>query len=475
MSQDHIEPKKVFISYSWTTQEHQTWVLDLATRLTEDGVDVILDKWDLREGQDTTFFMEGMRKADKVLIICDQGYASKANARKGGVGTETQIITPEIYGDVEQQKFIPIIAERDENGKHLIPIFIESRLYVDLSDVDLYEENYEQLLRSIYQRPLHKKPSLGKAPSYLFEDEPDHHKTSSIIRQMKSSSDRNPSRLKHQWNDFADEFFISLSEYRIDQVDNPSELDELVVQKIDKLLFLRNDFIVALELMVIHDFVETDQLIEFFEKLYSFTCIQNSGTYYEEQFDHFKFLTTELFLYASVILLKARKYVELSQLLNADYYVGKEGVKDYTNFRFYIASFEIRKKRLNSNKISLQADKLVNRSSEKYKSDLISTDMLLHIISKVTIVNADQWKFSWFPVTYIYLREQLNLIVKPLVKLNSRAHFENIKILFNVHDIEEFRIKVDSLEPDKGYSDSWLRYVPSIKTFIKVEDIGSKP
>ena len=46
---------KVFISYSWSSDE---LVLDLANRLVAHGVDVVLDKWDLKEGNDKYEFME---------------------------------------------------------------------------------------------------------------------------------------------------------------------------------------------------------------------------------------------------------------------------------------------------------------------------------------------------------------------------------------------------------------------------------
>ena len=36
---------KTFVSYSWSDPQHQQWVIDLATQLRENGVDVILDKW----------------------------------------------------------------------------------------------------------------------------------------------------------------------------------------------------------------------------------------------------------------------------------------------------------------------------------------------------------------------------------------------------------------------------------------------
>ena len=41
--------KKIFISYSWTVQDR---VIELAERLIANGVDVVLDVYDLKEGQD---------------------------------------------------------------------------------------------------------------------------------------------------------------------------------------------------------------------------------------------------------------------------------------------------------------------------------------------------------------------------------------------------------------------------------------
>lgn len=46
---------KIFISYSWS---RDALVLDLANRLVSHGVDVVLDKWDLKEGNDKYEFME---------------------------------------------------------------------------------------------------------------------------------------------------------------------------------------------------------------------------------------------------------------------------------------------------------------------------------------------------------------------------------------------------------------------------------
>ncbi|ARF70799.1 hypothetical protein B7C51_25350 (plasmid) [Paenibacillus larvae subsp. pulvifaciens] len=125
MTNPQIPKPKVFISYSWTSLTHENWVLTLASRLMENGVDVVLDKWDLKEGHDIYVFMESMVSSPeivKVLVICDKGYGEKANDRRGGVGTETQIISAEVYSRTNQEKFIPIVAERGEGGSRIFPI-----------------------------------------------------------------------------------------------------------------------------------------------------------------------------------------------------------------------------------------------------------------------------------------------------------------------------------------------------------------
>lgn len=143
---DEARNYKVFISYSWTSKEHEIWVHDLAVRLMENGVNVVLDKWDLKPGQDKFRFMETMvqdESIDRVLIICDKGYKDKADSRAGGVGTETQIITPEVYTKTEQNKFIPIVSEKEESFDSYIPQYLKSRIAIDMSTEDVYEKGYE--------------------------------------------------------------------------------------------------------------------------------------------------------------------------------------------------------------------------------------------------------------------------------------------------------------------------------------------
>ena len=101
---------RVFVSYSHDSPDHKKWVAELAAKLLHNGVDVILDQWDLRYGDDVPKFMEkGVREADRVLMICSEPYVHKANEGQGGVGYEAMIVTGELVRDMGSSKFIPII------------------------------------------------------------------------------------------------------------------------------------------------------------------------------------------------------------------------------------------------------------------------------------------------------------------------------------------------------------------------------
>ena len=58
---------------------------DLVLSFEKMGVDVILDKWDLKEGNDANAFMEKMvsdEEIKKVILVIDEQYSDKANAEK---------------------------------------------------------------------------------------------------------------------------------------------------------------------------------------------------------------------------------------------------------------------------------------------------------------------------------------------------------------------------------------------------------
>ena len=111
-----IPVRKIFISYSWSNNDYVDKVRELAEELASNAIDVELDQWSLKEGDDKFVCMEQMVNdptIDKVIILLDKKYKEKADGREGGVGTETTIMTPKVYADIVEkrgeQKFVPVI------------------------------------------------------------------------------------------------------------------------------------------------------------------------------------------------------------------------------------------------------------------------------------------------------------------------------------------------------------------------------
>lgn len=163
-------PPRVFISYAWSHSAHNQRVERLATELRAAGVDVIFDRWDLEEGHDLPYFMERMvndTSISRVLIILNSTYTEKANARRGGVGTEALIMSPEVYTDPLQTRYLPVVFEQ-VNGQAVVPTFLRSRLYFDLSTDERWAEAWERLLLTLHGvKP--GKPPLGPVPQMVLK------------------------------------------------------------------------------------------------------------------------------------------------------------------------------------------------------------------------------------------------------------------------------------------------------------------
>ncbi|MGL6476297.1 toll/interleukin-1 receptor domain-containing protein [Aeromonas hydrophila] len=151
---------KVFISYSHDSPDHKKWVLELATRLRNNGVDAIIDQWELRPGDDLPHFMEThLASANYVIMICTDKYVQKANSGAGGVGYEKMIVTAELLSNIDSNKIVPVIRQF---GTCNVPIFLKTKLFVNLSDDD--EFNFDELVRTFHGAPLYKKPEIGNNP-----------------------------------------------------------------------------------------------------------------------------------------------------------------------------------------------------------------------------------------------------------------------------------------------------------------------
>ena len=156
---DAGRPPTCFISYSWDSEDHKAWVLQLAVALREEGVDATIDRWKLQPGISVAWFMETMRSYDWIVVVCTSKYVAKADQRTGGVGYETQILTAETVRDLQkaENRIIPIVREGKATPTHL-----DGRLYVDFRDDGQFNSSIEELVRRIHGAPALVAPPLGR-------------------------------------------------------------------------------------------------------------------------------------------------------------------------------------------------------------------------------------------------------------------------------------------------------------------------
>lgn len=153
---------KVFISYSHDSVAHKDWVLQLATRLRSNGVDVILDRWNVTLGSDIAQFMEkGLSKLDRAICICTNEYVEKANEGIRGVGYEKRIIVAQYLAEQNKNYVIPLLRGND---KGVVPTCLQGLTYIDFRQDNIYESKYEELLRDLLDEPILPIPPIGKNP-----------------------------------------------------------------------------------------------------------------------------------------------------------------------------------------------------------------------------------------------------------------------------------------------------------------------
>jgi hypothetical protein len=456
---------KLFVSYSWTSEDHERWVIDLATALRDAGVDVVLDKWDLREGQDAHHFMEQMvsnPEIKKVAMICDRRYAEKANDRAGGVGTETQIISPEIYAKQDQTKFVAVLSERDTEGKPFLPIYYKSRVYIDLSSEELYARNFEQLLRWAHDKPLFVKPPLGDKPGFLSDDPKPSLGTTIFLQRALDAIRSNKSHRSAASSEYLDRLACAFETLRISP-DKDKEFDDQVVASIDAFTPYRNEAIELFLALASHgpSIDEQRALHRFLERLFPFMHRpENVSAYRESDSDNFRFIVHELFLYLVAGFLRYERFEVVAQLIRQPFFVGRsseggDGTVSFASFRAYMRSLEHRNQRLKLRRLSLRADLLTDRAASSGLSvdHLMQADFTLYIRDCLDALRDDGGQ-QWWPETLLYVRRG-DRPFEIFARAQSRQYFDSMKCLFDVRDKSDFEPILQAMRDQKLRIPRW--------------------
>jgi len=152
---------KVFISYSWDSEEHKEWVIALANELRKSGIDAIVDEFISQKGTVNLnrMMIENIKDRDYTVVVLTDKYSEKSNSFKGGVGYETSLLINDIADNIE--KIIPIIRFKGDHKK-VIPFYLKGVSYIDFSNDYNFDEKFEELKYKIMKVDRIEMEPLGE-------------------------------------------------------------------------------------------------------------------------------------------------------------------------------------------------------------------------------------------------------------------------------------------------------------------------
>lgn len=474
-----INPK-VFISYSWTSHQHQNVIREWSEKLIDDGVEVLFDVFDLKEGNDKYVYMEKMvtdPTVTHVLAFCDQKYKIKADSRESGVGTESQIISNEIYNKVDQTKFIPIVCQKDSDGKEFLPVFFQNLIWIDFSSPELAVENWERLIRLLFGKPLYEKPKLGQPPSYITQSESVPYSPLKNKFNLFKTAFLNDKKTTNSYRiDFLEETIKYVDSLRTRTPPEEVTIGDFILETFNHLTIARNLLLewLNLEAKITAEENISEILLPLFDKIREMKSRPiEVNRYSENWFDAHSLFANEIFLYIISILLKNRLYVVINDIFSNQYLIPESEYRkvQFENFScFYSHSetlnqfFSREGKTFNS-----PVAELFKRSAN---SEIISFSELIEAELLILFIAYLRKDIHWYP-QLIYYRSY-GIRSNFFIMLSKKKEFEKFRKILG--DIESNKIKDIIIERVKnirfsGFGTSHV--LESIISGMNLENLNS--
>lgn len=486
---EKVENPKVFISYCWSNDAYITKVVEFAQRMRVDGINVVLDKFQMKLGNDMNNFMEKCvsdPSVTNVLILLTPDYKTKADSRSGGAGRETQIISGEVYSNAENTKFIPILFEkRGEDAAACIPTYLQQRRYLDMSEDSDFEEKYMELVKVLYGREKYVENPLGSKPEWIDETRAKSATSQIIINTFKAlKNEYGENRaLSLSFNRLIRTFEEIKSSFKDFKSYNASNFENYYSFFED----IKNPYLGFL-LEIGFDNNIGKRLHDFFGDILK--IIAESRTEYPVFMLFSKIFLHELFIETTAILIKAKNYTGLSYLTTTpyvDYFSNNRDLGYFKDVFYSNRDIEIYNLSIDLGSL-LQSDP--NKGSyysgvaEYWKrhipakylnfSELIDADCLL---TNISISMSDRY---WFALSYCYLsNRETSLIKKISISLKSQSLSSDYYCLFGWKSLDDAKNTIKALSEYTSKHELRLSYpgsfygIPLLSDYIKIEEIGS--
>ncbi|NWD54994.1 TIR domain-containing protein [Pseudomonas veronii] len=452
---------KVFISYSWSSPVHQETVKSWADRLIEDGVDVVLDIYDLKEGQDKYEFMESMvvdKTVSHVLVICDKGYSDKADGRVAGVGVESQIISKEVYDKVRQTKFIPIVCEYDDQGSACTPLFMSSRIYLNFSSLEHVNENWEQLIRLLHNKPLFQKPKLGKPPSYITSDDSEPQMPSvNKLASLKQAVLLGKPGVAAYRAEFLESCIAFADGLRVREAPASTDIEfaEKIIADATRLKGVRDQLVdwVLLEGASAEDSALNGIISDLLERLLELKSRpEGLNSYSDTWFEGHELFVYETFIYIVAALLRLERYSVLKVLFESHYLLGstaRYNDKKFVQFDGFWASSRVLSlvlKPAGGGTFKSTAAELIRLHADRHDitfAALREAELLILLMSYLPPYK------QWFPQTLYY--SSFHEEHKFFLRTTQRKNFVKLQAITGGKSVEELKQAVTERSKNLQY------------------------
>ena len=397
---------------------------------------------------------------------------------EGGVGTETQIISPEIYNKVIQEKFLPVIFERGIKGEIPKPQYLKTMLHFDLTQEEKYDLEYRRLVKRLYGIEIVEKPELGKKPSWLEERSNIPTKTHSGyegLKQQKSDSVK-----KDEFKNFLLAIKEKIVDFTKDEFGDNISAEEYI-SLYDDTRSYRDEFLYLLKYSIY--IPESYKIIA---SVLEEICVEvkNKNGYEGEVM---RTLLHELFIYVVAYYLKNKDYNALSYILSKTYFVGKYGYSQDQSFdAFYDNNTNL------DRAVSQKDNKQYYSGTANYQINNINVEIcnknefvFAYIFCYNAAIFVENYTSSWFwfPLTYVYgkLEYGNSPFNQFVVRLKSKEHLQEVAKIMGFSNTEEFKKKYIEIETEmqKGNFreyryNSAFETAPVICQYIKSEELGSR-
>lgn len=154
--------ERIFISYSWDSEEHKDQVLSFVAFLRDNGFDATCDEAIMQKESAIhldKMMVNNIQSSNKIIIILTPGYKHKADNNLGGIGKEYGYILSEITN--KKNKYI-LVSFKNLNSKvidEITPFGFKSREIIDLV-VD-GQNAFQRLFSKLSNQPFFNLPPVA--------------------------------------------------------------------------------------------------------------------------------------------------------------------------------------------------------------------------------------------------------------------------------------------------------------------------